>query len=157
FTVSTLALMMGMTDRRRTALFMGSWTVARAFADGSANAGGGALVVLFRHAFHNVPGGYATVFAIEAIGMTACAPLLRTIKPQELGSTHDELPMAVVPPLSPLEAPIVASAPPAGNGSTTGTAAETAVTKSARAARASGSSPRRSAGATRRPRNGAEL
>jgi len=76
FTVSTLALMMGMSDRRRTALFMGAWTVARALADGGAQAGGGVLAVFGRNTFHSVSSGYALVFAIEAIGMALALPIL---------------------------------------------------------------------------------
>jgi BCD family chlorophyll transporter-like MFS transporter len=81
FNVATLALMMGMADARRTALFMGSWTMAHAIADGTAVAGGGVFFEVFRAVWDSVPGGYATVFAIEAIGLAACIPLLARINP----------------------------------------------------------------------------
>ncbi|HEX9695273.1 MAG TPA: MFS transporter [Actinomycetota bacterium] len=82
FNVAVLALMMGMADKRRTALFMGTWTVAHAIADGSAVAGGGAIFELARGILGSVPGGYATVFAIEAIGLALCIPLLARVNPK---------------------------------------------------------------------------
>ena len=78
-TVSGLALMMAMADRRRTALFMGLWTLAHALADGTATAGGGSVFEIFRSVFDSVPGGYASVFAIEAAGLALCIPLLRSV------------------------------------------------------------------------------
>ncbi|MGH2830438.1 MAG: BCD family MFS transporter, partial [Actinomycetota bacterium] len=81
FNVSSLALMMGMADRRRTALFMGAWTLAHALADGTATAGGGAVYEAAHRLFNSVPGGYASVFAIEAIGLALCLPLLRKVDP----------------------------------------------------------------------------
>jgi MFS transporter, BCD family, chlorophyll transporter len=81
FNVASLALMMGMADRRRTALFMGLWTLAHALADGAATAGGGSLFEIARRIFGTVHGGYATVFAVEAIGLAMCIPLLRRIDP----------------------------------------------------------------------------
>jgi BCD family chlorophyll transporter-like MFS transporter len=84
-TVSSLALMMAMADRRRTALFMGLWTLAHALADGSATAGGGSVFEIFRRLFDSVPGGYASVFAIEAAGLALCIPLLRAVRATGLG------------------------------------------------------------------------
>ena len=81
FNVSTLALMMGMADRRRTALFMGVWTLAHALADGAATAGGGSVFELARFISGSVPGGYATVFGLEAVGLAMCLPLLRAVDP----------------------------------------------------------------------------
>ena len=86
FNVSSLALMMGMADRRRTALFMGLWTFAHALADGAATAGGGSVFEIFRRVFDSVPGGYASVFAIEAVGLALCLPLLRLIDPAKFAS-----------------------------------------------------------------------
>jgi BCD family chlorophyll transporter-like MFS transporter len=79
-TVSSLALMMAMADRRRTALFMGIWTLAHALADGSATAGGGSIFEIFRRLFDSIPGGYASVFGIEAAGLLLCIPLLRAVE-----------------------------------------------------------------------------
>jgi BCD family chlorophyll transporter-like MFS transporter len=86
FNVSSLALMMGMADRRRTALFMGTWTLAHALADGAATAGGGSLFEIFHHLLGSVPGGYAAVFAIEAAGLAACMPLLRAVDPSRFAT-----------------------------------------------------------------------
>lgn len=83
FTVAGLALMMGMVDRRRTALFMGVWTIGRAIADASAVLGGGVVFEIARRVTQNEPGGYATVFAIEAVGLALCLPLLRRINPKK--------------------------------------------------------------------------
>jgi BCD family chlorophyll transporter-like MFS transporter len=76
FTVSTFALMMALSDPRRTALFMGAWTVARALAVGTADATSGGIFELGRSVFHSASRGYATVFAIEGIGLALCVPLL---------------------------------------------------------------------------------
>jgi BCD family chlorophyll transporter-like MFS transporter len=82
FNVAVLALMMTMADGPRVALFMGAWTVAHALADGSATAGGG-LVYDVAHSLLGLStsGGYAAVFAAEALGLAACMPLLRRIDP----------------------------------------------------------------------------
>ncbi|HVL90794.1 MAG TPA: MFS transporter [Actinomycetota bacterium] len=82
FNVAVLALMMGMADKRRTALFMGTWTVAHAVADGTGVAGGGAIYELAQAVLNSVPGGYATVFALEAVGLALCLPLLRRVDPE---------------------------------------------------------------------------
>ena len=78
FNVAVLALMMAMSVPERIALFMGAWTVSHALADGIATAGGGLLHDLaLRVASTEV--AYASVFAVEAIGMALCIPLLRRI------------------------------------------------------------------------------
>lgn len=82
FTVAGLSLMMGMVDRRRTALFMGVWTIGRAVADASAVLGGGLVFEVARRITQTEPGGYATVFAVEAVGLALCLPLLRRIDPE---------------------------------------------------------------------------
>ena len=78
FNVAVLALMMAMSVPERVALFMGAWTVSHALADGIATAGGGLLHdLVLRIASTEV--AYAGVFAIEAIGLALCIPLLRRI------------------------------------------------------------------------------
>ncbi|MEX2658352.1 MAG: MFS transporter [Acidimicrobiales bacterium] len=78
FNVAVLALMMAMSVPERIALFMGAWTVSHAIADGLATAGGGLLHDLaLRVASLEV--AYASVFAIEAVGLALCVPLLRRI------------------------------------------------------------------------------
>ncbi len=82
FNVATLALMMSMSDPRRMALFMGAWTVSHALADGMATAGGGIVYEAAAWLAGEGAGAYATVFAIEAIGLALCVPLLRRIDPE---------------------------------------------------------------------------
>jgi BCD family chlorophyll transporter-like MFS transporter len=98
-TVSSLALMMAMADRRRTALFMGLWTLAHALADGTATAGGGSVFEVFRRLFDSIPGGYASVFGIEAAGLLLCIPLLRSVDSAGLADTarapNREVPVGV--------------------------------------------------------------
>lgn len=78
FNVAVLALMMAMAVPERVALFMGAWTVSHAMAVGVATAGGGVLQDLaLRVASTDV--AYAGVFAIEAIGLALCVPLLRGV------------------------------------------------------------------------------
>jgi BCD family chlorophyll transporter-like MFS transporter len=78
FNVAVLALMMAMSVPERVALFMGAWTVSHALADGIATAGGGLLHDLaLRVASTEV--AYAGVFALEAVGLALCIPLLRRI------------------------------------------------------------------------------
>lgn len=76
FSVAVLALMMAMSVPERIALFMGAWTVSHALADGLATAGGGVLHALALH-LTSTEAAYASVFAIEAVGLALCIPLLR--------------------------------------------------------------------------------
>jgi len=79
FNVAVLALMMSMSVPSRVALFMGAWTVSHAVADGLATAGGGVLQRTALTLMSTDSGAYALVFAVEAVGLLACAPLLRRI------------------------------------------------------------------------------
>jgi BCD family chlorophyll transporter-like MFS transporter len=83
FSVAGLALMMGMVDRTRTAMFMGAWTIARAVADATAVAGGGAFFEAAEAITNSTKLGYATVFAVEALGLLACLPLLKRFSPAQ--------------------------------------------------------------------------
>ena len=78
FNVAVLALMMAMSVPERVALFMGAWTVSHALADGIATAGGGILHDLALR-LTSTEVAYAGVFAIEAVGLALCVPLLRRI------------------------------------------------------------------------------
>jgi BCD family chlorophyll transporter-like MFS transporter len=120
--VATLALMMGMADAKRVALFMGAWTVAHAIADGVATAGGGAVFDVARRFAGSDTGAYATVFVVEAIGLALCLPLLRRVDPgrfaQEAAGTPDpvstpgdEAPPAVVTAAAPAATPDVIRLP----------------------------------------------
>lgn len=83
FNVAVLALMMSMADPRRMALFMGAWTVAHAIADGIATAGGGLVYEAALWFAGGEAGAYATVFAIEGIGLALCIPLLKSMDPDK--------------------------------------------------------------------------
>jgi BCD family chlorophyll transporter-like MFS transporter len=170
FNVSSLALMMGMADRRRTALFMGLWTLAHALADGSATAGGGSLFEIFRHGFGSVPGGYASVFAIEAVGLAACIPLLRRVDTGSFASQIDAasaftaalaesgavVPIDVPPPEDVAEsAPKKAAVQKAKRRAPSKRPAPVTRSRASRAAPASRSSRQRSAAKTRRTRTDA--
>lgn len=82
FTIAGLALMMGMVDPRRTAMFMGIWTVGRAVADIVAVAGGGIVFEITRRITDADASSYATVFALEAIGLVLCLPILSRVDPK---------------------------------------------------------------------------
>jgi MFS transporter, BCD family, chlorophyll transporter len=79
FNVGILTMMMGMVDQRRVAFFIGAWTVAHAFAKGVATAGGGVIYELANSVFGNQASGYGTVFAVQAVGLLCCLPLLRKL------------------------------------------------------------------------------
>lgn len=79
--VAGLALMMGMATRARAAFFMGAWTVGHAVADGIATASGGLIHGVARASGLGEAGAYASIFAIEAIGLVLCLPLLRKVDP----------------------------------------------------------------------------
>jgi len=102
FNVATLALMMGMTAGGRTALYMGAWTVAHALAVGLATAGGGLIFEAARSIANSEALGYASVFALESLGLALCIPLLKTIKPSrfaaELADAQLSLSSSVIPP-----------------------------------------------------------
>lgn len=79
FSVAVLALMMAMAVPERIALFMGAWTVSPALADGLATAGGGLLQEAVLSQSANEAVAYAAVFAVQAVGLVCCVPLLRRI------------------------------------------------------------------------------
>lgn len=79
FNVAVLALMMAMSVPERVALFMGAWTVSHAVADGMATAGGGVIQELALHLLSSPAAAYAGVFAVQAVGLALCLPLLRGI------------------------------------------------------------------------------
>jgi MFS transporter, BCD family, chlorophyll transporter len=110
FSVAGLSLMMGMVDRRRTAIFMGAWTIARALADATAVAGGGAFFDGTKAALRRWAGfgetraqafAYAMVFGLEAVGLIACLPLLRRFDPARFAAEAAESEAALVPELEP--------------------------------------------------------
>ena len=157
-TVSSLALMMAMADRRRMALFMGIWTLAHAVADGTATAGGGSVFEIFRRLFDSVPGGYASVFALEAIGLALCIPLLRAIKATGLDGGGSHVPgevaeAAAVAALEPTALELVAETaepPREARGKTATVVRRKPATRARAASRArAGATPTRKNGAAR--------
>lgn len=82
FSVAALSLMLTLTGTRATALLMGLWTVAHAIAQGAATAAGGLLYELARNLVGTPARGYAVVFALQALGLLACLPLLSRIDPE---------------------------------------------------------------------------
>jgi MFS transporter, BCD family, chlorophyll transporter len=89
--VAGLALMMGMATRARAAFFMGAWTVGHALADGIATASGGVIHAVARASGLGEPGAYASIFAIEAIGLVLCLPLLRKVDPDRFTAEAEAL------------------------------------------------------------------
>lgn len=79
FNVGGLAIMMGMTTGGRTGMFMGAWTLAQAMANGLASVGGGALHDAGLSAFGSEAAAYASVFAVEALGLVATLVVLARV------------------------------------------------------------------------------
>lgn len=84
FTVGSVALMMDMTLKEHTGLFVGVWTLAQAVAKGPASLVAGALQSAFVALGAPVGQAYGAVFAIEALGMLWALLLLRRVEPQVL-------------------------------------------------------------------------
>ena len=84
FTVGSVALMMDMTLKEHTGLFVGVWTLAQAVAKGPASLVAGALQSVFAALGAPVGQAYGAVFAIEALGMLCALMLLRRVEPQAL-------------------------------------------------------------------------
>jgi BCD family chlorophyll transporter-like MFS transporter len=84
FTVGSVALMMDMTLKEHTGLFVGVWTLAQAVAKGPASLVAGALQSAFVALGAPVGQAYGTVFAIEALGMLWALLLLRRVEPKVL-------------------------------------------------------------------------
>jgi BCD family chlorophyll transporter-like MFS transporter len=84
FTVGSVALMMDMTLKEHTGLFVGVWTLAQAVAKGPASLVAGALQGAFVALGAPVGQAYGTVFAIEALGMLWALLLLRRVEPKVL-------------------------------------------------------------------------
>ncbi len=83
FNVGGLALMMGMSVRGSTGLYMGAWTLAQAMANGLASVGGGALFDAAHALLGAETAAYAVVFGLEAIGLCGTLWLLHLVSPSE--------------------------------------------------------------------------
>lgn len=83
FNVGGLALMMAMTVEGATGLFMGTWTLAQALANGFASIGGGAIFRAAMGLLKFESGAYAFVFGLEALGLCATLWLVRAISLSE--------------------------------------------------------------------------
>ena len=79
FTVGGVALMMDMTSREHTGLFVGAWTLLQALAKGPTAIAGGALQSWFIAMGANVAQAYAGVFILEAVGLTLGLVFLRQV------------------------------------------------------------------------------
>ncbi|MFP5224802.1 MAG: MFS transporter [Actinomycetota bacterium] len=91
FSVAALSLMLGLTNTKAAALLMGLWTVAHAFAEGTATAAGGLLYEAFRALTGSAGTGYAVVFAFQALGLLACLPLVRRVDPDRFREASELL------------------------------------------------------------------
>lgn len=83
FSVGGLALMMGMSVKGATGLYMGAWTLAQAIANGLASVGGGALYDAAYVWLGAEAAAYAVVFGVEAIGLCGTLWLLGLVSPSE--------------------------------------------------------------------------
>ncbi|NIS81707.1 MAG: MFS transporter [Anaerolineales bacterium] len=79
FNVGGLALMMGMSVEGHVGVYMGSWTLSQALANGLASVGGGYLHDMALASSQSEPIAYAVVFAIEAVGLLGAFALLQRI------------------------------------------------------------------------------
>lgn len=106
FNVGGLALMMRMSAAGRVGLYMGTWTLAQALANGVATAGGGLLQSAAFRVLGSPHGSYAAVFAAEAAGLLLTLVLLRRVNqaglsgqtmplPQQAGGNSSEIAVAV--------------------------------------------------------------
>jgi BCD family chlorophyll transporter-like MFS transporter len=69
FNVGGLALMMGMSVKGRTGMYMGAWTLSQAIANGVASISGGAIHDLTLSLSGTEATAYAAVFLTEALGV----------------------------------------------------------------------------------------
>lgn len=76
FTVGGLALMMDLTAKEQVGLFMGTWTLAQALANGLASVGGGIVHDAGLALWGSEAGAYASVFLVEAGGLLGVLVLL---------------------------------------------------------------------------------
>jgi BCD family chlorophyll transporter-like MFS transporter len=76
FTVGGVSLMMDLTVKGQTGLFVGTWTLAQALARFGSSVLGGAIHNLVLHAGGSSPAAYATIFGLEAVGMLLVSWLL---------------------------------------------------------------------------------
>ncbi len=89
FNVGGLALMMGMTAEGATGLYMGTWTLAQALANGLASIGGGAVFRAALGLLNAESAAYAAVFGLEAAGLCVTLWLLRGISLYEFRQSLD--------------------------------------------------------------------
>ena len=76
FTVGGVSLMMDLTVKGQTGLFVGTWTLAQALARFGSSVLGGAIHNLVIRAGGSSPAAYATVFGLEVVGMLLVSWLL---------------------------------------------------------------------------------
>ncbi|ACF15103.1 PUCC protein [Chloroherpeton thalassium ATCC 35110] len=90
-TVGSLTMMMDMTTKANTGLFMGLWGLAQAIPNFLANAVGGAIRDISLFFTQNQYVGYTTAFAIEIIGLFIAILILRTVDVAEFKKNSAQL------------------------------------------------------------------
>lgn len=85
FNVGGLSLMMGMSTAGHTGLYMGAWTLSQAVGNGIASVSGGWLHDVALRASGAESVAYASVFAVESVGLVATLALLARLSPAGLG------------------------------------------------------------------------
>lgn len=83
FTVGGVSLMMDMTSTHHTGLFVGAWTLIQAFARGPTAIVGGALYTGVVSLGLSAGQAYASVFALEAVGLLLSLVFLRQVTVEE--------------------------------------------------------------------------
>ncbi|MDF1500855.1 MAG: BCD family MFS transporter [Anaerolineales bacterium] len=83
FTVGGVSLMMDMTSTHHTGLFVGAWTLIQAFARGPTAIVGGALFTGVVSLGLSAGQAYASVFALEAVGLLVSLVFLRQVAVEE--------------------------------------------------------------------------
>ncbi len=91
FNVGGLSLMMDMSTAERVGLFMGTWSLAQALARGFSGVFGGAVRDVALALGASLPVSFASVFAIEALGLLAVLGILQAINVREFRSRAVEL------------------------------------------------------------------
>jgi len=90
-TVGTMTLMMDLTTKSNTGLFMGLWGFAQALPNFLANAVGGAVRDISLFFTQNQYVGYTTAFAIEVIGLFVAIFILRGVDVAEFKKNSSQL------------------------------------------------------------------
>jgi BCD family chlorophyll transporter-like MFS transporter len=91
FNVGGLSLMMDMSTTERTGLFMGAWSLAQALARGFSGVFGGAVRDVALALGASLSLSFATVFAVEAVGLLAILKIFQGISVRQFRRQAIEL------------------------------------------------------------------